>query len=49
MTTRGFTEIESEAVAHLVADILEAPNDEAVAAEVRAKVSALCRRYPVYG
>jgi glycine hydroxymethyltransferase len=49
MTTRGFTEIDAEEVAHLVADILDAPNDEAVAAEVRAKVSALCRRYPVYG
>ncbi|HAP76409.1 MAG TPA: serine hydroxymethyltransferase, partial [Acidimicrobiaceae bacterium] len=49
MTTRGFTEIDAEEVAHLIADILDAPNDEAVAAEVRAKVSALCRRYPVYG
>jgi glycine hydroxymethyltransferase len=49
MTTRGFTEIEAEEVAHLVADILDAPNDEAVAAEVRAKVAALCRRFPVYG
>jgi glycine hydroxymethyltransferase len=49
MTTRGFTEIDAEEVAHLVADILDAPNDEAVAAGVRAKVSALCRRYPVYG
>jgi glycine hydroxymethyltransferase len=30
MTTRGFTEIEAERVAHLVADVLDAPNDEAV-------------------
>ena len=49
MTTRGFTEIEAETVAHLVADILDAPNDEAVAAKVRAKVSELCRKFPVYG
>ncbi|MGB9194852.1 MAG: serine hydroxymethyltransferase, partial [Azonexus sp.] len=49
MTTRGFTEIEAEAVAHLVADILDAPNDDAVAATVRAKVSALCKKFPVYG
>ena len=49
MTTRGFREIEAEAVAHLVADILDAPHDEAVIAAVRAKVSALCQRYPVYG
>ena len=49
MTTRGFTEIEAEMVAHLVADVLEAPNDEAVAATVRAKVAALCKKFPVYG
>jgi glycine hydroxymethyltransferase len=49
MTTRGFTEIEAETIAHLVADVLDAPNDEAVAATVRAKVSALCGKFPVYG
>ena len=49
MTTRGFTEIEAEQIAHLVADVLDAPNDEAVAATVRAKVSALCGKFPVYG
>ncbi|WP_374341337.1 serine hydroxymethyltransferase [Azonexus sp.] len=49
MTTRGFTEIEAEQIAHLIADVLDAPNDEKVAEEVRAKVSALCQRFPVYG
>jgi glycine hydroxymethyltransferase len=49
MTTRGFTEIEAEQIAHLVADVLDAPNDEAVAATVRAKVSAICKKFPVYG
>ena len=49
MTTRGFTEIESEQVAHLIADVLDAPNDEAVLARVRAEVSALCKKFPVYG
>jgi glycine hydroxymethyltransferase len=49
MTTRGFTEIEAEQVAHLIADVLDAPNDETVAATVREKVAALCRRFPVYG
>ena len=49
MTTRGFTEIEAETIAHLVADVLEAPNDEAVAAAVRTKVAALCAKFPVYG
>ena len=49
MTTRGFTEIEAEAVAHLVADVLDAPNDEAVLAKVRSQVAALCKKFPVYG
>ena len=49
MTTRGFTEIEAEEVAHLVADVLDAPNDEAVIAQVRGKGAALCKKYPVYG
>lgn len=49
MTTRGFTEIEAEQIAHLVADVLDAPNDDTVAATVRAKVAALCAKFPVYG
>ena len=49
MTTRGFTEIEAEEVAHLIADVLEAPNDEAVLARVRKDVSVLCKKFPVYG
>jgi len=49
MTTRGFTEIEAEQVSHLIADVLDAPNDEAVLAKVRDKVTALCKRFPVYG
>ncbi len=49
MTTRGFTEIEAERVAHLVADVLDAPNDEAVLAKVREEVAALCKKFPVYG
>jgi glycine hydroxymethyltransferase len=49
MTTRGFTEIEAEKIAHLIADVLDAPNDEAVAARVRGQVAELCQRFPVYG
>ena len=49
MTTRGFGEIEAEQVAHLIADVLDAPNDEAVLARVRGEVSVLCKKYPVYG
>jgi glycine hydroxymethyltransferase len=49
MTTRGFTEIEAEQVAELIADVLDAPNDEAVLARVRSEVAALCKKFPVYG
>jgi len=49
MTTRGFTEIEAEQVAHLIADVLDAPQDEAVIERVRGKVAELCARFPVYG
>ena len=48
MTTRGFSELEAERVAHLIADVLEAPNDETVLARVREQVADLCRRFPVY-
>jgi glycine hydroxymethyltransferase len=49
MTTRGFTEIEAEQVANLIADVLDAPSDEAVLARVRGEVAALCKKFPVYG
>ncbi len=49
MTTRGFKELEAEKLAHLVADVLEAPNDEAVAAKVIAEVAKLNAAFPVYG
>ena len=49
MTTRGFTEIEAERVAHLIADVLEAPENEAVLERVRNEVSTLCKKFPVYG
>lgn len=49
MTTRGFGEAESVEVAHLIADVLEAPADEAVLARVRDAAAVLCKRFPVYG
>jgi glycine hydroxymethyltransferase len=49
MTTRGFREIEAEQVAHLIANVLDAPNDEAVLAKVKIDVEALCQRFPAYG
>ncbi|HET7833343.1 MAG TPA: serine hydroxymethyltransferase [Gallionella sp.] len=49
MTTRGFKELEAEKLAHLIADVLEAPNDEAVIARVAGEVKQLCDKFPVYG
>jgi glycine hydroxymethyltransferase len=48
ITTRGFTEIECEELAHLIADVLDAPNSEATLTKTRAGVAALTRMYPVY-
>jgi glycine hydroxymethyltransferase len=49
MTTRGFKELEAEKLAHLVADVLDAPNDEAVIARVQGEVAKLTAAFPVYG
>ncbi len=49
MTTRGFREAEAEKLANLIADVLDAPNDEAVIARVVAEVKVLTTKFPVYG
>ncbi len=49
MTTRGFKELEAEKLAHLVADVLDAPNDDAVIARVAGEVKKLTTTFPVYG
>ena len=48
ITTRGFKELEAEQVAHLIADALDAPQDEAHIQQVAHRVKALCARFPVY-
>jgi glycine hydroxymethyltransferase len=48
VTTRGFEEFEAELVANLIAEVLDAPQDEATVARVREQARALCRRFPVY-
>jgi glycine hydroxymethyltransferase len=48
MTTRGFKEPEAIELAHLIADVLEAPTDEANITRVRTRVHALTKRFPVY-
>ena len=49
LTTRGFAESESETVGHCIADLLDNPDDEGVAAEVSEEVDRLCEAYPIYG
>ncbi|MDQ6917071.1 MAG: serine hydroxymethyltransferase [Pseudomonadota bacterium] len=49
VTTRGFTEIECEELAHLIADVLDAPADAKTRQKVTAGVKALTARFPVYG
>jgi glycine hydroxymethyltransferase len=48
VTTRGFGEIECEELGHLIADVLDAPGDEAVAARARGALAVLTRKFPVY-
>jgi len=48
MTTRGFKEDQVRQTAHLIADVLDKPGDEANLEAVRAKVAALTRQFPVY-
>ena len=49
MTTRGFKELEAELLANLIADVLDAPNDEAVIERVKSEVAKLTAQFPVYG
>ena len=49
MTTRGFKEAEARQVGNFIADVLDNPNDAENIAKVRAQVSELTKRFPVYG
>ena len=49
MTTRGFKEIEAEHVSNLIADVLDAPGNQAVISRVANEVKAMCAKFPVYG
>ena len=48
MTTRGMGEEEAIQVADWIADLLDAPEDSEVLQRVRAGVTALCGRFPLY-
>jgi glycine hydroxymethyltransferase len=49
VTTRGYLEQDCIDLANWMCDVLDAPNDDAVLARVRAAVTAQCAKYPVYG
>jgi len=49
MTTRGFKEDQVRQTAHLIADVLDKPNDAATTTAVKEKVAALTKAFPVYG
>ena len=48
MTTRGFLEAEAELTGHLIADVLDDPDNAENLAKVRARVHELTQRLPVY-
>lgn len=48
VTTRGFGEAEVRDLAGWIADILDSKGDEAVINIVKAKVEAVCAKFPVY-
>jgi glycine hydroxymethyltransferase len=48
VTTQGMTEKEMPLIAEYIATTLRGRNDPAIVADVRAKVAALCAKFPVY-
>ncbi|HET6555296.1 MAG TPA: serine hydroxymethyltransferase [Dyella sp.] len=49
ITTRGYLEADVVELTNWICDVLDAPNDDAVIAKVREKVTAQCHKFPVYG
>ncbi|GAB3031240.1 MULTISPECIES: serine hydroxymethyltransferase [Oleiagrimonas] len=49
VTTRGYTEADCVELAGWMCDVLDAHQDESVIDAVREKVTAQCKKYPVYG
>ena len=48
VTSRGMREPEMDLIADFIATVLAAPEDARVAAAVRDKIEALCRKFPLY-
>jgi glycine hydroxymethyltransferase len=49
VTTRGFKETEVRQLSNWIADVLDHLGDERVLERTCAEVTAICRRFPVYG
>ncbi|HUA80385.1 MAG TPA: serine hydroxymethyltransferase [Dyella sp.] len=49
ITTRGYKEADVVELTQWICDVLDAPADESVITAVREKVSAQCKKFPVYG
>jgi len=49
ITTRGYKEADVVELTHWICDVLDAPSDDSVIKAVREKVSAQCKKFPVYG
>jgi len=49
VTTRGYNEADCVELAGWICDVLDAHQDENVITAVREKVTAQCKKYPVYG
>jgi len=47
-TTRGMDVAEMDTIGDLIARVLASPDDDRVAAAVKAEVEALCKRFPLY-
>jgi glycine hydroxymethyltransferase len=48
VTTRGMREGEMDAIAELVARVLQTPDDDRALTMVRGEVETLCRKFPLY-
>jgi glycine hydroxymethyltransferase len=48
VTSRGMREPEMDLIADFISRVLASSDDDAVAAAVREKVEALCRKFPLY-
>ena len=48
VTTRGFVEMDMSEIAAIVTSVLDNPTDESIQTQARARVKALCDRYPLY-